>query len=378
MRVLRVVRSEGGAAALITVLVTIIMVASLALVVDIGRQYVIKRQLQTSADSAALAAAGVFASIPGSCADIANSTLPEYVAARNAAEAAADAQSESNLTGSSAAQDIAITCPGDGTLVVGYSTELAFQTAFGGALGVVELDAGRQAAAQVFVPTAYTGVRPYAICGADYDLMQAAEGTPVGIRYDNTLTNGCDASPGNWYGTDCSWNEANGQHVNNTVTGCQNPLYVTTLDPPSLACFQTEDVNGTMQDCLSAGPGNINGTGIDNAWRNVLLGGIQQFPVFKPGTVIDAGGNNAQYPIWRVISAKVCGYQWQNPGNQQILDPADPTDPCHGTAAIAATYPPANSSWVVLSYVTSQTSGSVTPSTCSIADCNTRAVRLVE
>ena len=98
MRVLlmsRVRRDERGAVAVVVALMMIVLCICAALVTDFGMAYVNKRQAQTAADAAVLAAGRVIAGQSGSCADLTANT-----ALMSGANAAADQLRLANLPGS--------------------------------------------------------------------------------------------------------------------------------------------------------------------------------------------------------------------------------------------------------------------------------------
>ena len=161
-------RSERGAIAVLTVALTFVMMLTSAFAVDLGMAYTSKRQLQTAADSAVLAAAAVYAKYPGTCADlVANATY------RAQAQAAADGYRTENRSGS-AGTPIAPACNSQGELEVGYAATGTTATTFASLVGIDSISDPRSAKALVDVPTSIGyGIRPYALCSADLPLGPA-------------------------------------------------------------------------------------------------------------------------------------------------------------------------------------------------------------
>ena len=106
-------RDERGAVALVVTFMMIVLCICAAMVTDLGMAYVNKRQAQTAADAAVLAAGRVIAGQPGSCTDIAANTL----LMQTANEAADDLRQE-NLPGSPDA-DLVASCS-TGSLTLDY------------------------------------------------------------------------------------------------------------------------------------------------------------------------------------------------------------------------------------------------------------------
>src|SRR4051794_20992600 len=84
-------RDERGAVAVLSAALATLLCLMAGFSVDFGMAYNMKRQLQTSADAAALAAASVYAKYPGSCDQLL--AKPAY---KTEAQAAADAEALNN------------------------------------------------------------------------------------------------------------------------------------------------------------------------------------------------------------------------------------------------------------------------------------------
>jgi len=132
---------EKGVAAIVVAIVMITLLMSLGLVVDIGRDYQVRRQLQTAADAAALAGA----------IDLAKDQSQDV--------ALATAQSYANKNFSSGFDNLDITFPGAKTVDV--TVKKAEPTFFAGILGQnsVQVAAHAVAGGQLLT-TVYEGVVP--------------------------------------------------------------------------------------------------------------------------------------------------------------------------------------------------------------------------
>jgi Flp pilus assembly protein TadG len=359
---------------------TTMLVLISAFTVDFGLAYNSKRQLQTGADSASLAAAGKLTGTPGNCSAISSNTT-----AVDAAHATADAISDSNRAGR-IPTDWNVACSADNKRVeVRYTNGGTTNTIFGALAGARSIASERSATAELFVPASVTGLRPYFVCISDAQALAVTAGSSwVKLTFPNAA---CGNQPGNWYTVDCPEDGTGNSTTviaNNTQNGCDAEITIVDTsaarDPITgavtnsaletslllAACNHTPALSGP-NGCLTGNTGNLTANAIQNAWDG-LLGKQIALPVFKVGTVT-GNGNGATYPIESILGVKVCAYQWQNKDGVS----SDPD--CAGIVI-----PSVNEDHLWLKYTSLQVSGSTRPSpNCGIGDplCNFRSVRLI-
>jgi hypothetical protein len=185
-------------------------------------------------------------------------------------------------------------------------------------------------------------------------------------------------SPGNWWATDCPGDGNNGLLDENTLNGCSTEVSIVPNQPPTLAApstntdlanhLKTQCSSATLNYCLGANPGRINGAPVLNAWTT-LVGTDITLPVFcgettcNPAAVKDAGGNNTIYPVYKFVEVKVCGWSFgpKNSGRYTDRFPsATAADPCFGADAAAA-----DGDALLLVFKQVQVTGSTSTSTCA-------------
>jgi hypothetical protein len=400
-------RSESGATAILVGFLFVALLAIAAFTTDFGMAYVSKRQLQTAADAAVLAAAAEYATYPGTCAD-----LQGNAEARADADAAAAAVWAQNLM--SRQQDATgeivdnPECNDDGT-----ELEITFenQAATEGFLSGGDITTSRLAAASVSAAdNVHAGLRPYIVCSNMVPEPPYPQEGYVQVDFpDEEVKVGegnCPHPAGNWFTLDCP-HEGNGANGNpdlahNTEFGCDEPVAIVENQDPSTpltlsasliaACVPMVDFD---EDCLSANPGEINGAPIWDAW-NSLLGKSILLPVFcgtptpcdpvgimglpapsegkgkgkgGPGGGGPGGGDNALYPIYRFAGVKVCGWHWGSKNSGVYSSATGSDDPCYGADASAGD---TNSSYLLLHFTNVATSGKAGKSTCVLGtSCDT-------
>jgi Flp pilus assembly protein TadG len=382
---------QRGAVAVVVGLLSVVLFGVAAFSVDLGMAYVSKRQLQTVADAAALAAAAEFARVPGDCAAIAADSV-----ARARAESAAEnmrAENERSFQGAVTGElGDPLTCP-DGQLEVTYEATASTPSYFGGILGGDEITTSRIAAASVSVPDSVVGLRPYVIC-SDLTPTSGDGVTRVDFPSSEDLDSNCPNPSGNWFTLDCphSGNVPNGNPDlgENTEFGCDKPVRIVQNQDPSspanlsasllAACDPLEDYD---EDCLTANPGNdMHSNNLKDAWET-LVGEEVILPVFcgKPdcdpvGIEGNAdwdspgpGGNNAKYPVHGFVGVKVCGFHW-GPKKSGAYDthpnvaPVSVDDPCRGATASTN----GNENYLVLVFTHVMSSGTTAASSCRLGD----------
>ena len=164
--------AERGAVTLVVAFCLIGLCITVAIVTDLGMAYVNKRQAQTAADAAVLAAAKVFAGKLGNCA-----TLTGDAALMSSANAAADQLRLANLPGS---PDVNLepSC-GTGTLTLDYHVNIKSPLGFGQLVMASDhITVDREAQVSVSVVTTlvgdcalcFIGTAPMGTGNADYQV----------------------------------------------------------------------------------------------------------------------------------------------------------------------------------------------------------------
>lgn len=352
MRRLAPRRGEEGAVALIVAVLVVAFFTIAASTIDFGQAYVTKRQLSTSADAAALAAAQYYATLPGTCVQLSASST--Y--ATNA-QNVANSYMGKNFPGATPGT-VSARCAPDGSLWVSFSNSATDAATFGQFAGVNSITTNRAATADVSVPPGTGGVIPYPIC-----LSQAAalgiSGTPTPAVLEIDYPSDCDSDPaGNWYTLDCP-EDAGNSAANDVAKICTTAITAikgTPPNPPTLAeaqaaCHYTPSPptpysadpgclrgntgnpsNGNTQNCSN------NGTTSDMCFWESLLGQPVVLPVFYDNSYTGSG-SNSHWPVIGFVAATICGFHWGNsPGKQG----QDTSAPCSTPLSVTAPGPTGN------------------------------------
>ncbi len=319
-------RDERGNVAVMTGLLSVVLLLIAAFSVDFGMAYASKRQLQTAADSSVLAAAAVYAKYPGTC-----STLVLNSSYKTEAQAAADSMRAQNRPGS-AGSTLIPSCNAQGELQLTY--EASGETPL--SLGRLATDAdsittARQAGAQVDVgKSTGVGVRPYALCSADVPVA----GYPTGvleIKPPGQAHGGSDCAEaeagGNWWFITCDivgGGQSDGSPKDMAAAiehGCTNTISVVSpqnrTTPATLSTSLTVNCKTgkpPTASCLDGDTGNSSLKNKDGyeAWGKIL-GQTIMLPVFcsdptcAPDTV-SGTGTNSRYPVYAIAGVVLCGY----------------------------------------------------------------------
>lgn len=318
-------RREDGAVAAITGLLMIVLLGFGAFAVDLGMAYADTRQLQTSADAAALAAANVLRGTAGTCSAV-------VTAAGTNAGTTADSIREQNR-GSSLRAAYSAACTSDGSVEVTYSSRGTTPNFLGGLLGRSgDYTTTRTAKARLSVLSSGK-IRPYAVCGSQ--LGEAPAGTVLQMDLPSTGNTACPgvANPGNWWSVDCPevGSNSNAYMASTTLNGCAGEVSVVPnqlTSPPrtstQLRTYLESSCPVRSSSCLSANTGQISGI-VLNSWdvlvaeqRRIVLpvfcGGVPTGPC-DTAAVVNAGGNNAIYPVHALIGVQICAYHFGNQRN---------------------------------------------------------------
>lgn len=330
-------RDERGAVAVIVGLLMVVFLGIAAFTIDLGMSNISTRQLQTASDSAVLAAADVFKRTAGSsCSGVVSS-------GGTAAQAAARAIRESNRPGS-VEVTYAVQCV-NGSIEVTYTSQGTTSRFFGGFVGrTTDYTTQRSAKARVAAVSGGIGIKPYALCASQVPTTKGIVFKMSLPSAGNSICPGASSS-GNWWTVDCpesAGSNSNAVLADKTLNGCTTPLHIVpnqTTTPARTASglrtylegYCTPKSNDTAA-CLGANSGNINGAEVRAAWTTLASEQRRAlFPVFCGGAplgacdtaaVVNAGGNNAVYPVHAMLGAQICGYRFGNqeypPTNQSL------------------------------------------------------------
>ncbi len=371
---------EQGAVAIVVAIILVVLLGISAFAVDFGLAYSNKRQLQTSADSAALAAAASLADEAVSCRDNAAGTdvadgdppivtdtvvpIKTFSDLESEAEAAGLDYMEANHGGAQyVPASMTIECHG-GAVQVAWENGAATQAGLGSVFGAGQIEATRRAVAALDVPPGVgTGLRPFPFCsryvplglGGNPTQVIRVEGPRTGGRPDDDATLpappspappvGCPKPGGNWYHANCPGvtNNGNPELKDAIEGGCDNAV-VQAVDgtppagPPGTAAFTSAlmtacPVNDppdptVPDDCLNSDPGNFNPS-LANSWELVMTRreafSVPVFCGYPPCNPVavdtsGAGGNIVNYPIYRIVSVEICGFHFGSAPPRQRYD----------------------------------------------------------
>lgn len=369
-------RGEHGVVTVISALLICgVFLALAAFTLDLGMAYTSKRQLQTAADSAALAAAAVYAQYPGTC-DQAFLDAHEATAKEAAEEWATQNRPGQTLQWSSptcvnGVPRVEVTASG--------STDTALAPV---ADGPDEIRTSRSAAAVVDVPQELSqGLVPLALCSAQVPEGPYGASGPVNVYYP-TSGDGHNPPPqcldagstaGNWWLLDCPGERTGSasELEQQVANGCSDPVSVVdgagdTPDPTELSTMLTTTCPTAPVDsdtCLSGNPGDITQGHISDAWQNRIDNGSPVImPVFcvppqcATSTITDSG-TNAVFPLYKLAAVTVCGYHSKN--DSYAPDPSAVVAPCTADAASALMDDTSNDSYLSVVFSLVKSAGSI-------------------
>ncbi len=383
-------RDERGAVAILVALLAVFLVGMSAFTVDLGAAYVSNRNLQKAADAGALAGAQTLSKIPGSC-----STVASNSAAVAAAGVVANNVAKKNYPDSSWTKTaFNVTCgAGSKSLLVtlgnsGMTTN-RFAGVFGGASSITT---ARTSTATVEVaPATSNRMRPLAMCST-----QLTTGPFVRLDYPKDAPPLCGNASGAWWTVDCPGNGSNSTSVmvQQVRDGCPKGASVVTAQSESqttalltttllAACLGGETPDGS---CLESNPGNLDSGQVATSWKYLVDNSVAAiFPVFCAppqcaASTISGTGNNATFPVYKLLGAVVCGYHFSK------------TEKYHSTTGECAGLPSAMQAgndasgntvnYIIIKYVQVSASGSNQESECSLGnlkcDGGLRRTRLVD
>jgi len=392
---MRLHRDERGATAVVVTLLSVFLLVLSGFTVDFGQSFMAKRNLQKAADAGALAAAQVLTQYSGTCNQV-KSNATAIGAAHAAATKYKDKNRESYLEDSrelTGVDGFKVDCdPQLKVLRVNYGLEGDTNSLFGPlAGGSSTVTTSRTAEATVDVsPRTNQAVRPLAICSAQ--LPPPIGGIDQFVRLDYpknsvTLPSTCPAKTGagNWWTVDCPEEKTGStkQMEDQVLNGCDSGVGVVpgqedTLTPGELT-VKLEDAcdSGAYQneECLGGDPGNIDSGSVVNSWKKLVdTHEVAIFPVFCAppqcsSSTTHGSGTNATYPVYKLISAVICGYHFSKTERYHVTD-----GPCAGlpTTMQAGNDTSGNDvNYMIIKYVEFRTSGSNGESECALgAECD--------
>lgn len=326
MRVQLRPRDQRGAIAVLSAFLVVILVGFAAFAVDMGAAYTSKRQLQTSVDSAALAAAAFYADKAGTCTTLSDAANAASQALRAQAQVVADAAITRNRAGASTSP-ITVACNASSQLAVTTSAAGTTPRFLGRVFGAKgDLQESGTAEATVVPNTRGQHVRPWALCSLDLPTPLPAGVVKVLQPGSAHTGSECPASEsgGNWWFVNCPEDSTGSVPVmaENLTNGCDDPIDVVPNQPasPTPATLSTaltlncNDKGDVSSSCLSGDTGNssLKNKTVYEVW-DTLLGRTVLMPVFcgsptcNPDTV-NGTGTNSVYPIYKIASVTVCGF----------------------------------------------------------------------
>jgi len=308
---------ERGAIAILTAVLSVVLVAVAAFAVDFGMAYSQRQALYTGVDAAALSVVQSFKkseiATPRNCNAL--KTFDAGLASGNAAKSDTIALTSLNTNSpfgqSISASDITVTttCVGSGNTVmqVNVAVKRTISTSLGRIIGVNSLDVNRNATADLGVANDVAGLRPVGVC--TYQAQQIvtdaeadkAAGNPyraeiIGLTKVWQGNKTCDGAggSGNWGWLDLG--QGNGANAlgDAIASGAPTTLGLTVNPSPSPASVQ-----------LGGNPGNKGNSANIHSGFTAIMDKTVVLPVYN--TYAD-NGSNATYQVIGFLSVKVCGY----------------------------------------------------------------------
>lgn len=385
-------RDEQGVTVVLVALLSVVLIGISGFAIDFGQAYASKRNLQKAADAGALAAAQALTQFSGSCAAVRDNPVA-FAAAQAAARQYGLANYENtNSRYDSSEIEFDIDCDRTpGVLIVEYGLEGDTTTSTSQILGVDDtITADRRSEAVVDVaPSVGKAVRPLAICSAALS-TSARSGDFVKIFYPGNGTASptqcpIPSRPGNWWTLDCP-----GERTGSTRdleaqvrNGCPDrvsviPGQTNAATPGSLTLvLETACPSASVgsQTCMSGDPGNLDSGGIASAWASLMVAPQQPaiFPVFCvppqcSESTTSGQGTNAVFPVYKLVSAVVCGYHFSAREKGHST-----TGECAGNPYLAGSDPDGSNgnNYMVIKFVKFRSSGSNADSECGLgSECD--------
>ncbi len=297
-------RDEGGAIALMVVVMTVVLIGCLAFVTDFGMAYANQRRLQNGADAAALAVGQkIAATAPVSSDCSAMVSGFQTSAMRTYAEGIFDqnvATTDATLSPGTAGYRLAcekLAGASEDSLVVHVAAEQKSPTFFGGIFGQSDLPISKDARSAVGPAGTVVGLRPFALCLEAVNEMMADTTKSYTFSFDNA-DGGCGYAPGNWGTIDLDGGSNSSADTKDWIANGYNG---------SLSIVSPLDLTG---DTGAPAPG-----GYEIPMNQMLTNDAVVLPVYDSLTL---NGSLADYRIIKFVSVKVCGWKFNNKSGDDL------------------------------------------------------------
>jgi Flp pilus assembly protein TadG len=379
-------KDERGAVALMVAMLSVVLMVVGAFVIDLGMAYVSKRELQNASDSAALAAARLYAEESGTCLELAGDA-----ALREQAQSAADDYRARNHPGS-VAEEFEVACNGDGELEVTYAASAETQTGFAQLAGAGEtITTGRRSAALVDVALSGTRMRPLAVCSSQLpDNWQHAGVIRIDFPGPSwTPPPGCPmptGPPGNWWTLDCpeERDSSTGQPGDGLedlmLNGCSEPMEEISEQPSDPSELTDHLIDSCASaplhstTCFSGDPGELDAGHLENVFRSLMT---EETSIFVPvlcgppdcsDATLQDQGTNAIIPVYKVAALRVCGFHLKRtPATNRGVNTSGICNPLPVNPLTDHT----NDNYLLVTFTTVMTSGGTSRNNCELgSDCD--------
>ncbi|MGI9610709.1 MAG: pilus assembly protein TadG-related protein [Acidimicrobiia bacterium] len=274
--------NQRGAVLAWTAILLTVLIGCAALAIDLGLGWMSRRNLVTTTDAAALAAAAEYSAGGDGCASVASS----YV-------------------GLNAPGATMTACDVSANGTTGYVTVDALEninTNFAQVLGVTDFDTTSSSTAQWGPPSAATGLRPYGLCSESAE-MQAFLANPQAtqthtIAYTKTDLTACGNSEGNWGEIALNRGSPSQSQIKDWVeNGYNGEVLAGTLG--GICAVEA-------YACYPPSPGTI--TGASKEMKDLQDSGIYfGLPIFDS---VEGNGANAQFHLVGFVKVRVVDFKF--------------------------------------------------------------------
>jgi Flp pilus assembly protein TadG len=322
-------RDETGAVAIMVALLSAFLLVLASFTVDIGLAYTYKRQAQTAADSAVLAAASLYVDSKVTC-----GSLDDNPGLNADAKKLADEMLQKNLPGATGIDwDVSCNNP-DAELRVSYTATYDSPLTFGRIVSSSDhVTVGTPAAATFDrAVRGESGMRPWPICSNSFD-VDSGEVTQIvtGVK----LNEGCPGMQveGTWGRYACpGYAKGNGSDNDDKPDstlywiryGCPNPASPVPdqpdgSDPEALRdalvgyaeCAAMDKNSKSTEFCLARDTGSAKNKKMEDAWQMVVDAGMTvELPVLcavDDCMPTDAVTDDTVIPIYEIAVVHFCG-----------------------------------------------------------------------
>ncbi len=293
MRITSQTRNDRGAVIALTAIALVVLMGAAAIAVDVGVGWNTRRDLVTSTDAAALAAAQTYAAGGDGC----TTTGPQYLALN-----AAGSMMTGCILGSSATAQ--------GTVTV--NAEKDVDVYFGRAIGLQPYTTNSSTTARWGPPASATGLRPIGLCADAIDSFFASPNSTqtLEISYDDQGSGsgqidfcGNDDPEGNWGIVDFG-NDANSaaQIKDELRNGYPLPVYTGTIGGDC-----TSEAYACYEGSTGQGLTNAYKTQLDYLKSNDIYFSVPIFDFFTDGSGANLEFHLVAFARVRIIDYKLTG-----------------------------------------------------------------------